>query len=190
MIESSYALALSAIKEIVGPNGWLAEEQDLTPFLTEARGLWRGECDMVVSPTTTEEIKLIVRVCANAGMAITPQSGNTGLVGGSIPHGGIILSTRRMNRILNIDPVDNTMTVEAGCILADIQNAANDVDRLFPLSLAAEGSCRIGGNLSTNAGGIQVLRYGNARDLVLGLEVALADGTIWNGMNSLRKNSS
>ena len=190
MTKSSYYSALSAIKELVGPNGWLAEEQDLAPFLTEARGLWHGECDMVVSPASTEEIRLIVRICAAAEMAITPQSGNTGLVGGSIPHGGIILSTRRMNRIINIDPVDNTMSVEAGCILADVQDAANKVDRLFPLSLAAEGSCRIGGNLATNAGGIQVLRYGNARDLVLGLEVVLPDGTIWNGMNSLRKDNT
>ena len=107
MTEPNDNSTLSAIRKIVGPNGWLTREQDLTPFLTEARGLWRGECDMVVSPATTEEVKTIVRICADTGITITPQSGNTGLVGGSIPHGGIVLSTRRMNRIINIDPVDN-----------------------------------------------------------------------------------
>jgi len=190
MNEMSNSAALDAIKESVGPNGWLNAPEDLDAFVTETRGLWRGECDMVVSPVTTEEVVKVIKICADAGVPITPQSGNTGLVGGAIPHSGIILSTRRMNRIRNVDQVDNTMTVEAGCILADIQNTADDVDRLFPLSLAAEGSCRIGGNLSTNAGGIQVLRYGNARDLVLGLEVVLADGQIWNGMSQLRKNNT
>ncbi|MBM10137.1 MAG: hydroxyacid dehydrogenase, partial [Magnetovibrio sp.] len=182
--------AFDAIKLVVGRNGWLDNHEDIEPFLIEPRGLWKGECDLIVSPSSTEEVKSVVSICADAEIAITPQSGNTGLVGGSIPHGGIVLSTRRMERILDIDPTDNTMTVEAGCILADLQNAADKVERLFPLSLAAEGSCRIGGNLSTNAGGIQTLRYGNARDLVLGLEVVLADGTVWNGMNRLRKNNT
>lgn len=182
--------ALNDIRAVVGPKGWLDTPEDLDAFVTEPRGLWRGECDMVVSPASTEELAQVVRICAEARIPITPQSGNTGLVGGATPHGGIVLSTRRMNTIRAIDPLNNTMTVEAGCILADIQNAADDIDRLFPLSLAAEGSCRIGGNLSTNAGGIQVLRYGNARDLALGLEVVLADGRVWNGMTALRKNNT
>lgn len=182
--------AFAAIKNAVGVKGWLDSPEDVEVFVTETRGLWRGECDMVVSPASSEEMAQVVRICADAGVPITPQSGNTGLVGGAIPHGGIILSTRRMNRILDVDPLNNTMTVEAGCILSDIQDAAERVDRLFPLSLAAEGSCRIGGNLSTNAGGVQVLRYGNARDLVLGLEVVLADGRVWNGMSRLRKDNT
>ena len=182
--------AFDAIRAVVGPKGWLDQPEDLEAFVVETRGLWRGECDMVVSPADTQEMSEVVKICNDAGIAITPQSGNTGLVGGAIPHGGIVLSTRRMNAVRAIDPVNNTITVEARCILADIQDAADDIDRLFPLSLAAEGSCRIGGNLSTNAGGIQVLRYGNARDLVLGLEVVLADGRIWNGMTALRKNNT
>ncbi|MBT6096060.1 MAG: FAD-binding oxidoreductase [Rhodospirillaceae bacterium] len=182
--------ATAAIKEVVGPNGWLDTPEDVEPFVVETRGLWRGECDLVVSPASTDELARVVKICADAGIPITPQSGNTGLVGGAIPHGGVIINTRRMNKIRDVDALNNTMTVEAGCILADIQNAADDVDRLFPLSLAAEGSCCIGGNLSTNAGGIQVLRYGNARDLVLGLEVVTADGKVWNGLQRLRKNNT
>jgi FAD/FMN-containing dehydrogenase len=182
--------AYAAIKETVGANGWLDAAADVEPFVTETRGLWRGECDMVVSPGSVEELAHVVKICADAGIPITPQSGNTGLVGGAIPHGGVIINTRRLKQIRDVDPVNNTMTVDAGCILADIQAAADEVDRLFPLSLAAEGSCCIGGNLSTNAGGIQVLRYGNARDLVLGLEVVLADGRIWNGLQRLRKNNT
>lgn len=182
--------ALDAIRAAVGPGGWLDQPADMEAFVVETRGLWRGECDMVVSPASTEELAQVVKICAEAGVAITPQSGNTGLVGGAIPHGGIVLSTRRMNSIRAVDAVNNTITVEAGCILADVQDAADDIERLFPLSLAAEGSCRIGGNLSTNAGGVQVLRYGNARDLVLGLEVVLADGRVWNGMTGLRKNNT
>jgi FAD/FMN-containing dehydrogenase len=187
---SDHNSAYDAIRAAVGANGWLDQPADVEAFVVETRGLWRGECDMVVSPATTAELAEVVKICADAGIAITPQSGNTGLVGGAIPHGGIVLSTRRMNRVRDIDAVNNTITVEAGCILSNIQDAADDIDRLFPLSLAAEGSCRIGGNLSTNAGGIQVLRYGNARDLVLGLEVVLADGRVWNGMNGLRKNNT
>ncbi len=187
---STSTAAFAAIKDLVGANGWIDTPEDVEPFVVETRGLWRGECDMVVSPASTEELAGVVKICADAGIAITPQSGNTGLVGGAIPHGGIIINTRRMNKIRDVDALNNTMTVEAGCILADIQNAADDVDRLFPLSLAAEGSCCIGGNLSTNAGGIQVLRYGNARDLVLGVEVVKADGQIWNGLQRLRKNNT
>jgi FAD/FMN-containing dehydrogenase len=190
MNNMSNTAPFDAIKNIVGSNGWLDAPEDKEAFVVETRGLWRGECDMVVSPASTQEMANVVKICAEAGVPVTPQSGNTGLVGGAIPHGGIIISTRRMNAIRDVDPIDNTLTVEAGCILADIQNAADEADRMFPLSLAAEGSCRIGGNLSTNAGGVQVLRYGNARDLVLGLEVVLADGQIWNGMSRLRKDNT
>ena len=145
---------------------------------------------MVVRPASTEEVAGVVSLCADAGVAVVPQGGNTGLVGGGVPDGGIVLSTERLNRIRAVDPLNRTMTVEAGCILSDLHRAADDAGALFPLSLAAEGSCRIGGNISTNAGGVQVLRYGNARDLVLGLEVVLPDGRVWNGLRALRKDNT
>jgi FAD/FMN-containing dehydrogenase len=148
---------------------------------------------MVVRPASTQEVAEVVKICAAAGIGIVPQSGNTGLVGGGIPHDHgeeIVLSLGRMNRVRAIDPLNYTITVEAGCILASVQKAAADADRLFPLSLGAEGTCQIGGNLSTNAGGIAVLRYGMARDLVLGLEVVLPDGRIWNGLRGLRKDNT
>lgn len=134
-----------------------------------------------------------MKLCAETGTPLVPQGGNTGMCGASVPSAGgneVVLSLARMSRILDVDPLNNTMTVEAGCILANIQQAAADADRLFPLSLGAEGSCQIGGNLSTNAGGVNVLRYGNTRDLVLGLEVVLPDGRIWNGLRGLRKDNT
>lgn len=181
---------ITSIKGIVGPKGWSTEADRIEAHVTERRGLWRGHCDMVVSPATTEEAAQVVAICHDAGVAIVPQGGNTGLVGGGVPESGIALSLSRLKAIRHIDPVNNTMTVEAGCILADIQAAAEAEERLFPLSLAAEGSCQIGGNLSTNAGGVQVLRYGNARDLVLGLEVILPDGRVWEGLKGLRKDNT
>jgi FAD/FMN-containing dehydrogenase len=135
----------------------------------------------------------VVRLCAQAGVAVVPQGGNTGLCGGSVPTGAareIVLSLSRLNRIRRLDPLDNTITVEAGCVLAAIQAEAAKAGRFFPLSLAAEGSCQIGGNLSTNAGGVNVLRFGNARDQVLGLEVVLPDGRVWDGLRSLRKDNT
>ena len=186
----SNSKALDKIRHIVGNKGWLDEPGDIQPHISEMRGLWNGHCDLVVSPETTQQVADIVGVCAAFGLPIVAHGGNTGLVGAGVPNGGVLLTTHRMNEIRDIDPVDNTMSVDAGVILADIQAAANDVDRLFPLSLGAEGSCRIGGNLSTNAGGVQVLRYGNARDLVLGLEVVLPDGRIWNDMTRLRKDNT
>jgi len=182
--------ALDKIRQIVGNKGWLDQPDDIQPHISEMRGLWNGHCDLVVSPETTQQVADIVGVCAASGLPVVAHGGNTGLVGAGVPNGGVLLTTHRMNEIRDIDPVDNTMSVDAGVILADIQAAANNVDRLFPLSLGAEGSCRIGGNLSTNAGGVQVLRYGNARDLVLGLEVVLPDGRIWNDMTRLRKDNT
>jgi FAD/FMN-containing dehydrogenase len=147
----------------------------------------------VLRPASTAEVAEIVKICAAALLPIYPQGGNTGLSGGAVPwedgH-GVVLSLGRMNRVRAIDPIDYSITVEAGCILAEVQKAAEAVDRLFPLSLGAEGSCQIGGNISTNAGGIQVLRYGNTRALVLGLEVVLPDGRIWNGLRALRKDNT
>jgi FAD/FMN-containing dehydrogenase len=183
--------ALARIKSIVGERGWVAEGDARTPYLAETRGLFQGETDAVVRPASTEEVAQVVRACVEAGIAMVPQGGNTGLCGGAVAHqGSVVISLARLNKIRDIDPLTYTMTVEAGCILADLQASAAQHDRLFPLSLAAEGSCQIGGNLATNAGGTAVLRYGNARDLVLGLEVVLPDGEIWRGLRRLRKDNT
>lgn len=184
--------SIEALKEIVGPRGWLDAKDDKAPYLVDVRELYRGKAPLVLRPASTDEVSKIVAFCSQAGIGIVPQGGNTGHVGGGVPDESgdqILLSLSRMNRVRDRDPSEYTMTVEAGCILADVQQAAAEVDRFFPLSLAAEGSCEIGGNLSTNAGGITVLRYGNARDLVLGLEVVLPDGTVWDGLRRLRKDN-
>jgi FAD/FMN-containing dehydrogenase len=147
----------------------------------------------VVRPATTREVSQVIALCAREGVAVVPQGGNTGLVGGSVPTGArreLVLALGRMNRIRALDVLNDTVTVEAGCVLAEVQRAADEAGRLFPLSLAAEGSCQIGGNLSTNAGGVNVLRYGNARELVLGLEVVLPDGRVWDGLRGLRKDNT
>lgn len=178
---------------IVGPANVLTETTDLAPYLVEERGLFRGAALAVVRPGSTEEVAAVVKACAEAGVPVVPQGGNTGLCGGGVPHEdghSVVVSTERLTRIRAVDPVDYTMTVEAGCILTNLQRAAEEVDCLFPLSLGAEGSCRIGGNISTNAGGTNVLRYGNTRDLVLGLEVVLPDGRVWNGLKRLRKDNT
>ncbi len=182
----------SHLLAVLGPAGVVAEA-DEGPYLEEERGLYHGRARAVVRPANTAEVAEVVRLCAAAGVAIVPQGGRTGLVGGGAPfeHGGeVVVSLERMNRIRACDPLNYTMTVEAGCVLAAIQAQAAEADCLFPLSLAAEGSCQIGGNLSTNAGGVNVLRYGNARELVLGLEVVLADGRIWDGLRILRKDNT
>jgi len=182
--------ALAAIRAVVGPRGWIDDAAAMEPYLKESRGLYRGHCAAVVRPAATAETAEVVRLCAAAGLPITPQGGNTGHVGGAVPEGGIILSVGRMNRIRASDPLNHTMTVEAGCILADLRKAAEAIGCLFPLSMASEGTCQIGGNLSTNAGGIAVLRYGNAREQVMGLEVVLPDGQVWNGLRGLRKDNT
>ena len=187
------AAMLARIAEVVGPQGVLTSTEDIEPHVIDWRGAYRGATPLVVRPANAEEVAAVVKLCAGTGTPIVPQGGNTSLCGGSVPHADgreIVLSLTRMNRIRAIDLDNDTITVEAGCVLANLQKAADDADRLFPLSLAAEGSCQIGGNLSTNAGGVAVLRYGNARDLVLGLEVVLADGQIWNGLRGLRKDNT
>ncbi|MCC5812816.1 MAG: FAD-binding oxidoreductase [Ectothiorhodospiraceae bacterium] len=184
--------AREALEAIVGESGWITGV-DQEPFLREWRNHYHGKAAAVVCPSSTEEVAGVMRVCHEAGISVVPQSGNTGLCGGAAPDESgsqILLSLRRLRQIRELDAVNFTMTVEAGCILADIQRAARDAGLLFPLSLAAEGSCMIGGNLGTNAGGINVLRYGNARDLTLGLEVVLADGRVWHGLTGLRKDNS
>jgi FAD/FMN-containing dehydrogenase len=184
---------LDRLKSVVGPRGWVADPAEVEPYLTEMRGLYRGATALVLRPANTAEVSAIVRICAEARLPIVPQGGNTGLVGGGVPPedgGNVVLALGRMNRVRRIDPDNFTLTAEAGCILAEIQRAADAADRLFPLSLGAEGTCQIGGNISTNAGGIQVLRYGNTRDLVLGIEAVLPDGRIWDGLRSLRKDNT
>jgi FAD/FMN-containing dehydrogenase len=185
--------ALGRIKAIVGPKGFIADADAMTPYLDDERGLYHGATRLVVRPASTDEVAAVVRVCAAALIPIVPQGGNTGLVGAAVPPEdgrAVLLSLGRMSRVRAIDPINHTITVEAGCILADIQRAAADADRLFPLSLGAEGTCQIGGNLATNAGGIAVLRYGNMRELTLGIEAVLADGQIWNGLRGLRKDNT
>ena len=184
-----------SLKEIVGAGQVLSRADDMAPYLTDWRGRYSGAALCVVRPGSTEEVARVVTRCAEAGVAIVPQGGNTGLVGGATPLAGdpggqVLVSLARLNRIRAIDLDNDTITVEAGCVLQEVQRAAFDAGRLFPLSIASEGSATIGGNLSTNAGGVQVLRYGNMRELTLGLEVVLADGRIWNGLRGLRKDNT
>jgi len=186
-------MLLDQLKRIVGPSGWTSDPVELAPHLTEWRGAYRGNTPLMVAPRSTPEVAQVVRACAEAGTAVVPQGGNTGLCGGAIPDisgSQILLSLARLNRIRAVDPEDFSMVAEAGCVLADIQSRARAAGRLFPLSLAAEGSCQIGGNLSTNAGGTNVLKYGTAREQALGLEVVLADGTVWDGLRCLRKDTA
>ncbi|MGE3334458.1 MAG: FAD-binding oxidoreductase [Rhodospirillaceae bacterium] len=185
---------LDRLTEIVGPSGIIHDLGAMAPYLHEERGLYtKGKAALVVRPANTAELAQVVATCAAAKIPVVPQGGNTGLCGGAaVREDGseIIVSLGRMNKVRAIDPVNFTITVEAGCILADVQRIAAEKNCLFPLSLGAEGSCQIGGNLATNAGGINVLRYGNARDLVLGLEVVLPDGRIWNGLRALGKDNT
>jgi len=162
-------------------------------YLTEPRGLLHGQGGLLLTPATTEEVSIILRACNVARVGVVPYGGGTGLVGGQVCPDGpapVILSLERMNRLRDLDSTDNIIVVEAGMVLADVQRAARERDRLFPLSLAAEGSCRIGGNLATNAGGVNVLRYGNARELCLGVEAVLPDGRVLHGLKRLRKDNT
>ncbi len=178
---------------IVGAAHALTDQADIAPYLVESRGLYKGNAPLVLRPGSVAEVSQILKLASETGVAIVPQGGNTGHVAGQIPRTGaadIVLSLQRLNRIRDIDPVGNVIVADAGCILADIQKAAEAHDRLFPLSLGSEGSCRIGGNLSTNAGGTAVLAYGNMRQLCLGLEVVLPTGEIWDGLRRLKKDNT
>ena len=171
----------------------ITDVADMQPFVVDWRERWHGSALAVAQPDTTEDVAIVVRWCVANNVPIVPQGGNTGMSGASVPDtsgNAIVLSLARLNRVREIDVLNNTMTVEAGCILQSLQEAACEAGRLFPLSLGAEGSCTIGGNLSTNAGGVAVLRFGNARELCLGLEVVTAQGEIWNGLRGLRKDNT
>ena len=184
---------LHQCREAIGAAYVLTSSADMAGYLTDWRRRFTGKALAVVKPGSTEEVATVVRLCNQFRVPIVPQGGNTGLVLGSVPDESgtaIVLSLTRLNRIRAVDTINNAMTVESGCILEQIQHAADDTERLFPLSLAAEGSCTIGGNLSTNAGGTAVLRYGNTRELCLGLEVVTAQGEVWNGLRGLRKDNT
>ena len=178
---------------LVGESAVLGEARELAPYVADVRGRYQGDAVCVVRPRSTEEVAQVVKLCVDRSVPIQPQGGNTSLCGGSVPYAGergVILSLSRMRRIREVDAANNSITVEAGCVLAEVQRAAVDAGRFYPVSLGAEGSCQIGGNIATNAGGTGVLRYGNTRENVLGLEVVLPNGTIWQGLRALRKNNT
>ena len=184
---------VARLSRIVGIAHVSSAAEDMAPYLTDWRGRYRGAAQCVVRPGNSAEVAAVVKACGEANVPIVPQGGNTSLCGAATPDGAgraVVLSLSRLNRIVAVDPQNNTISVEAGCTLAAVQAAARATDRLFPLALASEGSCQIGGNLSTNAGGVQVLRYGNMRELTLGLEVVLPDGEIWDGRRGLRKDNT
>lgn len=176
--------------ELIGIAGVIDDAAAMAPFLQEERSLLQGGSELVICPADTEQVSQVVQYCAAHGIAITPQGGNTGTAAGAIGESGILLSLQRLNRTIEIDPLNRTATVDSGCVLANLQQAAAEHGLLFPVSLGSEGSCQLGGILSTNAGGVNVLRYGNAGEQLLGLEVVLADGQIWNGLRGLRKDNT
>lgn len=172
------------------PGAWTQDAAEMAPWLTEWRGRWTGETPLLLLPRTTEEVARAIEICARHGVAVVTQGGGTGLVGGQIPYGEVLLSTRKLRTVRDVTPLDDAMTVEAGVTLLEAQELAKEKDRFFPLSLAAEGSATIGGVISTNAGGTAVLRYGMMRDLVLGIEAVMPDGQVFNGLKRLRKDNT
>jgi FAD/FMN-containing dehydrogenase len=182
---------LARLKDVVGAKGFSEDPAEIAPHLEEWRSKYKGRSALLLKPAATAEVSAILAICNETGTPVVPQGGNTGLVGGQVPFDGeVLLSLSRLNQIRALDVAAHTLSVEAGVVLAAVQKAADEKDLLFPLSLAAEGSATIGGNLSTNAGGVAVLRYGMARDLVLGLEVVLADGRVLDHMTALRKDNT
>lgn len=192
-LQKPSAETIEALAKIVGHKNAIRDEADMAAYLTEWRDRYRGKAALVLKPGSTEEVAAILKCANDAHIGIVPQGGNTGLVGAQIPDESgdqVVLSLQRLDHVRDVDLASNTMTVEAGLTLANAQQVAERAGRLFPLSLASEGSCQIGGVLATNAGGLAVLAYGNARDLALGLEVVLADGRVWHGLKSLRKDNT
>src|SRR5258706_13426219 len=184
----------SARKSLLGRDAVLTAPGDLAAYVEDWRGRYRGLAWCVVLPSSTEQVAAVVRACAQARVPVVPQGGNTSLCEGAVPSASgtpwVVISLARMRRVRSIDVANHSMVVDAGCVLAQVQQAAAERGRLYPVSLGAEGSCQIGGNIATNAGGTGVLRYGNTRENVLGLEVVLPDGRIWNGLYGLRKNNT
>jgi len=185
--------AVARLRDLLGPGGYLDQPADVEPFLADHRRLYRGRTPLVALPASTGQVAGLVEVCASERIAVVPHGGNTSYCGGATPRESgeeVVVSLRRMKRVREVDPFNNSITVEAGCVLADVQAAADEAGRLFPMSLGSEGSCTIGGNLSTNAGGTAVLRYGMMRDLLLGLEVVLPDGRVLDQLRGLRKDNT
>ena len=187
---TNLSAAIDQIKAKLSSNIWSQDPDILAPHLTEWRGRWRGKTPILLRPRTAQDVAKIVKICAAHKTAITVQGGNTGLVGGQIPQGEILLSTHFLNRVRSTNIDNMSMVCEAGVTLENAQNAADIIGLKFPLSLASQGTCTIGGNLSTNAGGVHVLKYGTAKDLVYGVEAVLANGEIFNGLSSLRKDNT
>ncbi len=184
---------LNRLKQAAGAGGWSDDQREIAPHLVEWRERYRGATPLILKPASVDAVAAIMRICAETRTAIVPQGGNTGLVGGQIPSADgdqILLSLTRLNRVRSVDALANTMTVEAGAILTNVQAQADSHGRLFPLSLASEGSATIGGLISTNAGGTGVLAYGNMRELALGLEAVLPNGAVWSGLSGLRKDNT
>ena len=182
--------ALDALKSAVGQRGWTEDADDIAPWVKEWRGRWNGVTPLMLTPSSTDEVGRIVGLCNEHRVAIVPQGGCTGLVGGQIPFGEVLISTRKLRAVRDVSPLDDALTVEAGVTLLEAQHAAEAVGRRFPLSLAAEGTATIGGVISTNAGGTSVVRYGMTRDLVLGLEAVLPNGEVFHGLKRLRKDNT
>jgi FAD/FMN-containing dehydrogenase len=181
---------ISRLKAVLGDGGWSEDAERIAPKLVEWRGRWTGQTPILLLPKSTAEVSAVIGICAETGTPVVPQGGNTGLVSGQIPQGEVLLSTERMRAIRDVDAFDDVIVAEAGVALAAVHDAAEEKHRRFPLSLASEGSATIGGLISTNAGGTQVLRYGTMRDLVLGMEAVLPNGEVWNGLKRLRKDNT
>src|SRR5262245_51992398 len=186
-------MLLQELRTVLGDRGLVTAPAEMQPFTEDWRGRYRGEALCVALPADTNETAAVVRGCAKAGVPVLAQGGNTSLCGGAVPDAAtrpVIVNLQRMRRIRSVDPANNAICVDAGCVLASVQQAAIESGRLFPVSLGAEGSCQIGGAIATNAGGTGVLRYGNMRENVLGLEAVLPDGAVWDGLFALRKNNT
>ena len=181
---------IQSLKDLLGEKGWTDDQEIISPHTSDWRGNFVGHSDFMVSPSTTEEVSEVMKLCHRYGQPVCPQGGNTGLVNGGIAYGEIVLSMARMNNVRSIDTFNNSLVAEAGCILANVHTAADEQERYFPLSLGSQGSCTIGGLISTNAGGVAVLRYGMMRDLLLGMEVVMANGEIWSTLRGLRKDNT
>jgi FAD/FMN-containing dehydrogenase len=190
MTVSVPADVIARLKAVLGEGGWSQDPDRLAPKLVEERGRWRGTTPLLVLPRTVEEVAAVVGVCFESSTPIVPQGGNTGLVAGQTPQGEILLSLERMNQIREVTPLDDVLVAEAGVTLAHVREAAAQAGRLFPMSLASEGSCTVGGLISTNAGGTAVLRYGTMRELVLGIEAVLPNGEVFRGLKRLRKDNT
>jgi FAD/FMN-containing dehydrogenase len=188
--DAVHSIFIARLTEALGPKGVSTDAHEIDGHISDWRGRWKGSTPVLVKPGSTEDVAKAMTLCAEFGLPVNPQGGNSGMVNGSVPQGEVLISMKRMNRVREVDVLNDAMTLEAGVILTRAQEIAAENDRLFPLSLGAQGVAMIGGLISTNAGGVQVLRYGMMRDLVLGIEAVLPDGRVWNGLRGLRKDNT